>query len=228
MMKCEHCKITNCLLVDNCDQKSLQLIDDHKIELKFKEGNEFISAGDIVDGIYFIESGLVKISLNRFEEDRVIRLAKEGDILGHRGFGGDLIYPISVTALSDIRLTFIPKDIFTQVIKSNPEFSYQLMMFFAEELKNTERRMQELLRMTVIERISTAIMFNLRSFGMDENNILNFTLNRRDMASLVGASYETIVRMLKKLEKQGIIKNIGKKIQIINLEEIRKYCLHDI
>jgi len=215
-------------LVENCSSDWLDVIDQNKSELKFRKGDVFISVGDIVDGIYFIESGLAKVSLSRDNEDRVIRLAKEGDILGHRGFGGALVYPISITALSDIRLTFIPLDIFIKVVKSNPEFSYQLMMFFAEELKNTEKRMQELLRMTVIERISTAIMFNIDAFGMDKNNILNFTLSRRDMASLVGSTYETIVRMLKKLELQGIIKNIGKQIQILNLKEIEKYCLKEI
>ncbi len=225
MIKCENCSIKNCLLSNHCSNEWLEVIDVYKKEFKFSKGSEIITQGDRVEGIYFIESGMVKISLSRENQERIIRLAKEGDILGHRGFGNDYFYPITVKSLTDVTLTFIPMDIFIKVLKANANLSYNMMIFFAEELKNTEKRMQQMLHMTVIERISTAIMFNIDAFGLDEDNMLKYTLSRRELASLVGATYETVVRMLKKLEEQKVIKNIGKQIKILNLGEIKKHCV---
>ena len=162
----------------HCTNEWLEIIDFYKKEVKFKKNEDVITAGDPVKGIFFIESGIVKVSLIRNNEERIIRLAKEGDILGHRGFGEELNYPVTVKALSDVSLTFIPMNIFNKVLQANPELLFKMMMFFAEELKNSEKGMQGMLHLSVIERISTAIMFNIDAFGLDGDNLLNYTLSR--------------------------------------------------
>ena len=207
-------------LEECCDKDWLEIMNFHKIEFKFKKGDTFIYSGQEVKGIYFIQRGKVKVMLDLHkDETRIIRLASDGDILGHRGLGLEKKYPISVEALTDISLWFVPLPVFETILKTS-KFAYKMMMFFADELKSTEETMVDL---DVEGRLARTIWKNYTAFGsnVDDNNLLNFTLSRNDIANMTNTTYATTIRTLKKLEQKKIIELPGKEIKIIDKERLR-------
>ena len=100
-------------------------------------------------GMYFINTGLVKVHKHwNNDKELILRIAKNGDIVGHRGLGSDTIYPVSGTALASTDVCYVDLDFFNSTLKVNPDFLYQLMMFFASELKESEKRMRNLAHMS--------------------------------------------------------------------------------
>lgn len=209
-------------LKSTCEEEWLKIIDHSKIEFNFKEGDTIIHAGEELKGIYFIEEGKAKVMLDLGkEESRIIRLACNGDILGHRGFGLDKIYPISVAALTDISVVFIPLKTFEVLLKTNVKLTYKMMMFFADELKRTEQTMYNL---NAEGRVARSIWSNYRAFGgenQENYTLLNYTLSRVDLANMSNTTYATTIRTLKNLEADGLIKLLGKKIAIIDKDNLR-------
>lgn len=206
---------------ENCTKEWKEFIDFHKDEISIKK-NEFIfEAGAEVTGLYLIDSGKVKITYRQFDgSDRLVRLAKTGDILGHRGFGGSWKYPISAYALEDTDVSFIPLDVFKTVAKTNPSFTYELMMFFAEELRTSESKLKHY---PVINLVGQALLENYRAFGFENENStkLSYSLSRKDLANKAGTTYETVVRSLAEFNKKGVIKIEGKSIHILDIEALR-------
>lgn len=222
---CAQCELTNCFIKSYCDEEWLALLEMHKSVIDFPKGSRIFSEGQKVQGIYIIYSGKVKV-LSNFENknERIIRLASDGDFLGHRGFGGSGNYPISAETLSPAKIAFIPTDIFMKIVKGNPNLTYHMMMFFAEELQKSENNMRNLVHLSVKSRVACALKMNAQSFGINEDLELTFPLSRKDLANMAATTYETAIRSLKELSKEKIIKLNGKNIQLINQKKLFTYC----
>jgi len=215
------CDLKSCSLCLSCSKEWLPAIDAHrkvhylkKGELLFKEGNE-------VKGMFFIHSGLVKVH-KRWDEEKemILRFANKGAIVGHRGLGSDTIYPVSATALANTEVCFVDLDFFNATLKVNPGYLYQLMMFFAAELKESEKRMRNLAHMSTKGRIAYALVSLLEKFGTDDTGYLNIVLSRQDLASYTGTTYETLFKMMNELAAENILRFSEKKIEIADTKKL--------
>ena len=180
--------------------------------------------GEEVKGMFFIESGLVKVHKKwGSEKELILRIARDGDIVGHRGLGSDTIYPVSATALENTDACFVNLEFFTASLKVNPELLFQLMMFFASELKESEKRMRNLAHMTVKGRIANALLTLQQKFGNSPDGALTITLSRQDLASYTGTTYETLFRVMNDLVEEGLIKVESKKIFLLKEKDLLNY-----
>ncbi len=204
-----------------CSNEWREFINSRKQELHFKKNDYIFKAGEKTQGLFFIDTGKIKVTYKQFDcSDRLIRLATSGDILGHRGFGGNWTYPISAIALEDTKISFMTIDTFNTLARINPDFTFHLMMFFAEELRKSEAKIKHY---PVKNLVARALFDNYKVFGFENENSkkLSYTLSRKDIASKAGTTYETVIRTLAEFAKKGIIKFEGKSIHITNLDQLK-------
>lgn len=203
----------------------------HKTNFVVKKGEVVFSEGDNVSGVYFVVSGNLKIHKKWGDKELIVRFAKSGAIFGHRGIGTKLVYPVSATALEACLVCYIDIDFFNTTLKVNSEFAYSLMMFFADELQESERKMRNLAHMPVKGRVAQALLSLKEKFGVNEAGFIDIELMRQDLASYAGATYETVFRIINDLLQDGLIKVSGKGIAIIDqvrLEELTKVVAPDL
>jgi CRP/FNR family transcriptional regulator len=218
------CNNADCFLCNSCMPEWKDLIGIKKTTFQFKKSEQIFSAGDKVEGIYFMYSGSVKVHKEWGEQkELIIRFAKKGDILGHRGLGGDAIYPISATALEDVKVCFIDNDFLEATLKSNNSFTYKLMQFYSIELQKAEKRMRNLALMDVNARIADALLDIKEILGVNSDNYISVPVARRDIASYAGTIYETVFKFLTELTKKKIITTSGKSIRINNDEKLKQF-----
>ncbi len=207
-----------------CSPEWLPLINLYKKNQFFKAEDRIFNEGDPADGIYLLTSGKVKV-VSQYDKnnERILRLAAEGQILGHRAIG-QTVFPISAIALTDCSVMFIPKDIFLKLIMSNPEFSVFMINFIAAELLESEERMKNMIHHDVKMRIADIICMSLDAFGYDETEKykLSYTLSRKDYANIAGTTYETAIRVLFQLQEMGLIQLDKKAILVKNESGLRK------
>lgn len=203
-----------------CSPEWQEFVEFHKSMVEFKADTLIFKEGDPVKGLFIVNTGKVKVYTTESDgKENIIRLASNGEVVGHRGFGGDWMYPVSARTYEKTMTTFIPLKIFNIVAKANAEFSYHLMMFFAEELRCSE---QKNMQVPVKNRIAKAILMNYNVFGGDTKDSakISYTISRKDYASKVNTTYETVIRVLSELNKDKIIELQGKSIRISNLEAL--------
>jgi len=211
------CDLTRCYFCKKCEKEWIPAIEANRKNLHYKKGELIFSEGDRVEGMYFVYSGRVKVHKKwNGDKELILRFADNGAILGHRGLGGDNYYPISATALEPTTVCYLDLDFFLSSLKVNHEFTYELMMFYAEELKESEMRMRNMAHMSVKGRLAYALLLLKKRFGLTEDGHIGITLSRQDMASYVGATYETVFRTLGELAAQKIISMSGKDIRILD------------
>ncbi|WP_437919000.1 Crp/Fnr family transcriptional regulator [Sphingobacterium sp. LRF_L2] len=204
-------------------------IDLSKETVKLKKGQQFISAGEAVRGVYFVESGLVKVHRRWGEKEMIVRFAKKGDIVGHRGVtSSSSVYPISATALEATNLCFVDLDFFLSTLRVSPELSYHLMLFYADELQLSEQKMCNLVQLSVKDRLVWSLLLLYKLFGdASADGYLGLNLSRKDIAAYIGTTYETTYRMLNELVEEGGIKLDGKRIFIENIDLLHQYIVDE-
>jgi CRP-like cAMP-binding protein len=195
----------------------LPAIATHRHTFIYKKNETLFKEGDAVTGIYFLNSGKVKVhSQWDDEKELIIRFAGPGDIVGHRGIGKQFIYPITATALEPASACFIPLNFFEASLKVNPNYMYQLLLFYATELQDSEQRMRNLAHMPVKGRIAHAFLTLINKFGTNDEGLLNIELSRQDLSSFVGATYETVFRTLHEFTEAQLVSFSGKQVKINN------------
>ncbi|MDQ6901500.1 MAG: Crp/Fnr family transcriptional regulator [Bacteroidota bacterium] len=211
------CDLKSCFLCRQCLPEWLPAIIANKKTFHFNKGEIIFKEGDEVKGMYFIFQGSVKVHKQwGKEKELIIRFAKNGEIIGHRGLGEEAIYPVTGTALQSTTVCFIDLKFFNSTLKVNNEFTISLLLFYAGELQRSERKMNNLAHMQVKGRIATSLLSLKNKFGVTVTGEINIILSRQDLASYSGTTYETVFRILNEFTKEDIISVNSKNITIIN------------
>ncbi|GAC1452349.1 MAG: cAMP-activated global transcriptional regulator CRP [Chitinophagaceae bacterium] len=217
-----NCDLRSCFLCTLCLKEWLPAIDAHRKTIQVKKGSVIFKEGDVVNGIYFIYHGKVKVHKKwGVDKELIVRIAGKGAILGHRGLGKNSVYPISATALEAVTVCFIDLDFFQSTVKVNHDFTYRLMMFFAEELQESEKNMRNLAHMSVKGRVAQTLLMLQKKFGNTREGWVDISLSRQDIASLAGTTYETVFRIMSELIQDNMVTVSNKDIAIINTEKLR-------
>lgn len=208
------------LLGPEAESEWLAFLHFHTKKIHLGANESIIRQGDEMDGLYTITHGKAKVVMGDGDDYRLIRLVGNGDFLGHRGLGGDFRYPISAVTLVPTEMEFLPLSAFKVISRINARFIYNLMMFFADELRASEEQM---LQLPVVQRVSKSLKMNLDAFGFEPGtNKLSFTISRRDIGTHAGTTYETVIRTLADLSKRGVIELDGKAIRIKDVDELAR------
>jgi len=211
------CNLDTCSLCRFCMSQWLPAVAANRENYVFEKNELLFKEGDPVQGIYYVHSGTVKVHKHWGEDkELIVRFAGKGDIVGHRGLGTELVFPVSATALETSVICFLPIDFFKAGLAVNQDYLYRLTMFFADELKESEKKMRDLAHMSVKGRIWNALIFLEQKFGLDDDGFIKIILSRQDLASFTGTTYETVFRVLQDFVNDKHVGLSGKKIKIFS------------
>ena len=206
-----------------CSEDWVFLLNERTTETSYKAKSVIFKEGEQVQNISLVKSGKVKIFCCHAKgTERIYRFATNGQIIGHRGLGGNFNFPIAALSLTDTTTTNIPLSLFNSILKANPLFCYHFMLFFAEELRESEKQIKNMLDMDLRQRVASALKINADAFGFDSKNKkkLAFTLSRKDISSLAATTYESVIRTLSDFQNEEIIELFNKEIIIVNLPKL--------
>ena len=218
---CRTCVNEDCLIKKNCRSEETLKYIDQKHTISCKKGQNFIIEGAPVHGLFFVYQGKVKVSKTGINErEQILRFSKDGEIIGHRGFGSGKFYQIGAAALEDTTLCNFDNNILNEMLKNVPGLTYDFMVFYAEELNRSETKVRKFAQMTVREKVIDAFLYIYRKFGQ-MGDYLNITLPRKDIADFAGTTEEQVIRMISSLKKEELIRATGKKLGIINMNKLK-------
>ena len=217
---CDHsclmCRYVICDWWENIDIK--------RQVIRAKKGQKVVEEGSDAEGVYFVQEGLVKVHKRWGDKEQIVRFAKKGEIFGHRGLARDRpTYPISATCLENSVLCFVPIDFFKTLLRTNPAFSYELLMFYADELFISEQKMANQVQLSVKGRLAWSLLLLEEKMGNDTEGCVGLTLSKTDLAAYVGTTYESVYRMLSELVEEGVVELINKRIKIKDKTRLTYY-----
>lgn len=212
----------NCYSKEKCHIKFLtadQLfeINRQKEEFIFSKGDLLFDEGEMLNGIFCIQNGIGKLSkLSTNGKDQIIKLVVDGEFIGRRSVFTNERSSLKATAVSDMSVCFIPKDVFLSQVTKNVIFSNALLKNFAEQLIDADNSIVSLGQKSVSQRMASILLYLKKQVGLDADGAIKIQLSRSDYANIIGTATESVIRVLSDFNKKGLISIIGKSIRIKN------------
>lgn len=193
------------------DQDLLQLYGAETTQ--FKPNEIIFQEGDTPKRYYQIIDGRVK--LNHYDED-----GKE--IIQSILFSGQSVcelllfinekYPVNAITLTPCKIITIPKANFFKLLDEHPNVSLDINKFISERLYQKFVMMQHNLSLRPDVRL-LGILDYFKSYSDNkEKYSFEVYLTRKQMASITGLRIETVIRTIKKMEGDGVLRLINSKI----------------
>lgn len=196
-------------------------IDTNSVSIHFKKGETVCKRGAFASHIYFLEEGLVKIYLEEKKNNLIIALSKSNNLLGLSAiFDGNNKLPYSIATYTDSMITMIDIQVFRQLLKQNPAFSYHVINLLNESTAQIYGRFFSLTQKQLHGRLADILLclsnriFKSRSFDLP--------LSRADLGDLTGMSTESVIRMMKEFKDDGLIGMNCKQIELLDIDRLER------
>jgi CRP/FNR family transcriptional regulator len=207
----------------DADSRSPYYEGDHEVCRIYKRGQSLFSEGDTLTGLYRIHSGKVKIYRIDLEgNSQILRLTGPGDIVGYRAILHGSVHTYSAAAIENAEICFVPKEDFFDLLGDRSAFCVRIAQHLADELDATERMVVDMARKNVRERLAEALLLLRNTYGLRNDGTLDVELTREDLAGIVGAATESVIRALTTLKNEGHIDLIGRRIRIVDQDVLHR------
>lgn len=218
-LDCETCEgRTHSVFADLCGNE-LGALNHNKVCNTYKKGQIVFYEGNMPMGLYCINQGKIKVfKTGRGGKEQIVRLAKDGDVLGYRSLIGNEPYTATAEALEDSTICFTDRKMFEQLLQTDPALPKNFMELLCQELRDAENFLQSMAQKTVRERLAEVILILRKKYGTHptQENRLNVELSREDIANLVGTATETVIRLLSDFKDEKIVNLEGRVLHILN------------
>lgn len=227
-------KLFSCMSC-NCKHKSalsgipddiLEELDKTKVTNNYKKGQTIFYEGNRPYGVYCMNVGKVKLyKYARDGKNFIVKIAKSGDLLGYRAFFTNELYSSTAEVIEDATVCFIDKENFFDLIKKYPPFSLQLLAMMGSDIRCAEENSRNMAYNSSQERIVESLLSLKDVYGIEQTDgtyKLDIKISRDELASLIGATTETTVRLMTWLKEKEIIFMKDKYIYIMNLGRLQE------
>jgi len=173
----------------------------------YKTEDIIFREGDLPQYYYQIGNGQVK--LNNYSEDGkefIQNIFSDGHSIGESLLFIDRPYPMNAIVMEESRILKIPKSGFLNILKENPETSMSVYQCLAERMYYKYIMLYNLSSQNPVLKLKQ-LMDYLKSYYEDKTSYsFQIPLTRQQLASLTGLRVETVIRAIKNMEKDKIVK----------------------
>jgi len=222
MPNCENCIVKQFNPFYSLTSQELKVLSKSRKVLHIKRGQPLFLEGRVLNGVYCINSGECKVSkLTPNGKDQIIRFIKKGEIVGHKSVLNNHSAKLSVTALEDMDVCFIPKSEILDFFGSNKQFALDLTRSICNSLDGANMTVATMAQKNVRERLAEFLLHFDKMFGCDEEGFISVKLTREEIANSIGTATESAIRLLSEFKRDGLILLHGKQIKILNKSKLQ-------
>lgn len=191
--------------------------------LEFRRGQTIFSADDHAKQVYFLELGTVKIyHLSGQGETTIFWFCVPGDIFGAGGISGAEKQSVYGQATERVVVYALQRTIFESILRAYPQLALNVLKFVGGRLRLACDAVADNVTLRTDARLARVLLRLAQQWGRQASNELRFgaPITNQELANMVGASRQTVNRILKEFERVSWLCFDGRKIVLTNLEAL--------
>lgn len=210
-------------IFNHLDEDSMQKVATKAYNRKLERGEYLYQAGDKDDSIYIVHAGQVRVFyLSEEGKEQLIRVLNPGDFTGEWTIFSSIDnhenYAEATRATS---ICTINRNDLLNLLEEYPEISLKILSSMSERLQQSEKQTTSVATEQVSNRIIHYLEDLANNTSVEDEVTVKLPLSRKDLASYLGTTPETISRKFKEFENEELLKQLPKnKVHIYSLEEL--------
>lgn len=186
----------------------------HARLLNLRKDQVLFHEGDKATDYYQVEEGSVKMFIVSPDGQEFIQgIFSAGESFGEPALMGNFPYPGSAKAIEASKVWKLPGDYFLQMLKENFDLHLKLTQTLCQRLKYKSMVLSEISSHDPDHRIISLLKYyKAKNMATAENSRVRIPYTRQQIADMSGLRVETVIRTVKKMEKEGKLVLDGHKI----------------
>lgn len=205
-------------------ERELELLDQVSESIDLRRRGVVWEPGDTTNTIYLLRAGIVKLSKTN-DEGRELTLGfyTRDALVGELGVVNESPHDTTCEAYEDSQLLAIPKDDFVRVMMRHPALAMRMIRLVGDRRQRLENRVESLLFKSAHSRLAALFLDLGDTFGVRDSRgrIVNLKLTHKEIASLIGATRETVSFAILDLRKDGLVLTEGKRVILVDEERLK-------
>lgn len=190
---------------------------------RMPRGSSLWEAGDQADAVYFVRSGVVKLT-GQVAADRPITVGFHGrqEFLGFEGGPAEVERTDSARWFEDGAVYVVERSTFDRFLRGQPVVTAKLLDALAATCRQLRVRLAMLNFRSAKAKLGRILLELSRSFGVRDSRgtIVDLRLTHRELAALIGATRETVSVAIVEMRKEGLIQTEHRRVVLLDLEAL--------
>lgn len=197
-----------------CDQMEEIMRVTHPVT--YSKGQTIYQAGDRSESLYIVSEGKIRISrMSESGKEQLLRLLLPGHFAGELSLFSESIHEDYAVAMEETSVCMIHRKEFQDLLLKYPSIAMKVLAEFSKRLEQSQRQSARV----ATEKVESRLAHYLIEVRGHEaaTSIIELPMTKKDLASYLGTTPETLSRKLSELEAEGYIRLISnRKIKLLN------------
>lgn len=224
-VSCESCSLSELCLPRGLSLNDISQLDQFIERPRTMEANTLLyQPGDKFFGFFAVRSGGVKTYLTKKTgEQQILGFHLPGEIFGLDGLENSK-HRCYASTMENTSYCALPFDKLDELCENLPELRKQVFQLLGHEMNCENSHLLLLGQQTAHERLATFLLGMSSRFKRRGFSAKSFMLpmSRHDIACFLGIAVETVSRLFKSFQDQGIININRKQVDIIDMNALNE------
>ncbi|HLF28805.1 MAG TPA: Crp/Fnr family transcriptional regulator [Anaerolineae bacterium] len=192
---------------------------------RFRQGETIFHQGDAGQLLYLIEAGQVRIFvLGEEGQETSVVLYGAGDIFGELAVIDGLPRSAGAVAMEETIVLTLNRDRFREQLRRTPQLALNFMKALSVRVRYSTQQLGSLAVLDVPGRLARKLLELAQTYGVAEPEGVRIAmaLTQTDLASLIGATRESINKALAAFRRQGYILLRRHQVTIVDPDALRE------
>jgi CRP/FNR family transcriptional regulator len=218
---CTKCKFRGERSFCNLAEKTVETLDALKFTTVHAKGALLFVEGEDPRSVYVLCSGRVKLTMASSDgRTLIVRIAEPGEVLGATAAVLGQPYEVSAETIEPAQVNVIKREHFLVFLRQHPEASMKLTRQLSENCSAAHRDIRSLgLSQTAQEKMARLLLDWCERGGQpsDKGMRLKVLLTHEEIAQMIGATRETVTRVISDFKSRHLIDVKGSTVLVGNV-----------
>lgn len=209
--------VKRCSLFERLTQEQLARLEAHARVRRLPKNCAVYVPSEAADGVFLLGEGRIKLCSSTHEgKEAILAFIEPGEMFGELALVGESEREERAETVLPSTVVLLRRDVIETMMSESSDLALGVTKLIGLRRQRVERRLRSLLFRSNRDRLIHLLLELSEQYGRStpEGILLEIRLSHQDLASVIGATRETVTVLLGELQLEGLLKVARQRIVI--------------